>query len=96
MTESNIKNDKSQCPLAPATCSAIPASHLDFCREVGRLAKEHRLNRVTITFQPGFRDEWRDQISATWESGRHEEEVGIIHVESTVRVHTSISPNVES
>jgi hypothetical protein len=22
MTESNIKNDKSQCPLAPATCSA--------------------------------------------------------------------------
>jgi hypothetical protein len=22
MTESNIKNDKAQCPLAPATCSA--------------------------------------------------------------------------
>lgn len=79
-------------PLAPLTGSAIPARHLDFCREVGRLAKEHGLNRVTITLQPGFRDEWRDQISATWEQGRHGEDAGQIYVESTVRVHTKISP----
>ena len=80
-------------PLAPLTGSAIPERHLDFCRAVARLAKEHGLNRLTITFEPPFRDEWRDQIQATWEQGRHGEDAGRIFIQSTVRVHTQISPN---
>jgi hypothetical protein len=84
---------KTEAALAAVPCSPIPERHLAFCRAVARLAREHGLNGLGVTFTPPFQDEWNDQISFRWEQGRHGESSGRIFIESTARVHTQISEN---
>jgi hypothetical protein len=36
--------------------------------------------------------DWQGEINATWEDGRHGEDAEQIYIESTVRVHTTLTP----
>ena len=73
--------------------SAIPEKHLDFCRAVAALAAAAGIGRASMTFTPGFGDEWRDEIQLVWEQGRHGEDSRRVFVTSTVRVHATVTPN---
>ena len=73
----------------------IPERHQEFCKAVARLCREHSMESVTITYRPGFGDEWDGDISAMWEQGRHGEDSDRIYISSNVRVHTRLGPPKE-
>ena len=68
----------------------IPERHQAFCKAVARLAREHDLNNFTGSFRPGYDDEWRGDISFSWEQGRHGEDAGSIRIGSQFSVHAKI------
>lgn len=70
--------------------SKIPEKQLDFCRAIAKLCKDQKLRRFSGTFQPAWDDQWREDIVFSWDAGRHEEDVGQIHVNSTVRITAKI------
>lgn len=70
----------------------IPQSHQDFCKAVGKLAREHNLERFGGSFRPGFGDPWGETIEFSWEQGRHGEDSDQIKIWSTKRVNTRIGP----
>ena len=80
--------------LKEATYLEIPIKHIRFCQAVGRLAREYGLSNLSGSFhdlssaQANIRT-----ISFSWDSGRHNAEVGNIgiHAESwlTTRVDES-------
>lgn len=71
---------------------SIPEKHLEFCRAVAALAKAHGVRTFGLKFTPGFDDEWRDDISMNWRSGRHGDDEENVHVTSTVQVFTKLHP----
>lgn len=70
--------------------TVIPQSHVEFCKEVAKLAAKHNLNKFGLTFQPGFDDEWRDQITVNWECGRHGDAIQNLRISSTVLVFAKV------
>ena len=71
--------------------TVIPDIHIDFCRAVAELARKYELNRATLQFQPGYADDWRDEITMNWEQGRHGDDSGSLIITSTVLVRTKIT-----
>ena len=70
--------------------SNIPQRHIDFCKAVAKLAAEHGLNSLGMTFRPGYSDEWRDQIQMAWDQGRHGADKRRLTVSSTVTLATAV------
>lgn len=70
--------------------SNIPQQHIEFCKAVAKLATEFKLNSVGLTFQPGYQDQWHDQIQMSWTQGRHGAERNNLTVTSTVQVRAAI------
>jgi hypothetical protein len=68
----------------------IPEPHVEFCRAVARLARDHKLYRFTGQFRPGYDDAWHGDITFSWESGRHGEDEGKIAIQSQVWVNTNV------
>lgn len=68
----------------------IPQHYIDFCKAVGRLAKEYKLRNVTAKFNPGFDSPWREQIEMSWDSGRHYADVNKVHITSVRNLNTDI------
>lgn len=68
----------------------IPQRYIDFCKAVGRLAREHKLRNLTMQFNPGFDDIWREQIEMSWASGRHYADAGKVSITSTRRLNTTV------
>ena len=68
----------------------IPDRHQDFCRALAKLARKHGVSEFSGTYRPGFKDEWRHEISFKWSSGRHEEDVGKISIWSSLYVVTHV------
>lgn len=72
----------------------IPERHQAFCKAVAALAREHKLDKFSGMFTPGFKDadRWQDQIEFSWEQGRHGEDSDKIFMSSTKRVWTRLGP----
>jgi len=68
----------------------IPEFHQDFCKAIARVCREHKVSRFTGTYRPGYRDQWRGDITLSWEAGRHEADVDKITIQSQVSVTTKI------
>ena len=55
--------------------SAIEKHHKDFARAVVALARQHQMDKLTVTFQTGFdhpaRATSHDQVTMSWSAGRH-------------------------
>ena len=71
--------------------TVIPEKHIEFCKAVAALAREHELDRVSLQFRPGFHDDWRDEIVMNWEQGRHGEDSNRLMITSTVMVRTKLT-----
>lgn len=70
--------------------SDIPERYIDFCRAVGRLAKEYKLHDLTAGFNPGFNDPWRERIEMSWASGRHYADINKVSITSTRHLNTTV------
>jgi len=68
----------------------IPQKHVDFCRALCRVAREHAVGDMTLQFTPGFGDAWRDSITMSWTQGRHGAAQDQMIVQSTVTIRTTI------
>jgi hypothetical protein len=64
----------------------IPQKHIDFCKAVAKLAADAGYYKFSLTFTPGFHDEWSDQLQMHWDSGRHGDTAHRVIVSSTVTV----------
>ena len=74
----------------------IPEKHVEFCRWVGRMAKDAGLSNFRLQFRPNALDFFHDEINATWEAGRHGADADKLFIESTVRIHTTITAEEET
>jgi len=76
----------------------IPESYVQLCREIGALAKKHGLGEIRGTFDdssfygPAKKETWNGEIHFSWSQGRHGAESDRIHVQSNMRVCTTIEP----
>ncbi len=69
---------------------AIPDNHVEFCKALAVLCKQHSLRRFSATYSPSFDDELNDDVTFSWNSGRHEEDAGNFAVSSVLRVWATI------
>jgi hypothetical protein len=74
---------------------AIPAKHVEFCRALARIAREHGMQKFSVSYNPDFQDEWNDTITMQWEQGRHGEDSDRMFIQSNVTVHTRLGPPKE-
>jgi len=75
--------------MSDKTESNIPQRHIDFCKAVAKLAAEHGLNSLGMSFRPGYADEWNGQIQMNWDQGRHGDSRHRLTVSSTVQLTTT-------
>lgn len=68
----------------------IPQRHQAICREIAQLCRKHGLTSFSGSFKPGYRDDWYNEITFKWESGRHEADVGKVSIWSQIQVTTKI------
>lgn len=68
----------------------IPQRYIDFCKAVGRLAREYKLRNLTAQFNPGFDDLWRERVEMSWASGRHFADVNKVSITSTRHLNTTV------
>lgn len=68
----------------------IPENHQTFCKALARVCREHSISKFTGTYRPGHRDPWRAEITLSWESGRHEDAVDKITIQSQMWITTNI------
>lgn len=73
----------------------IPENHVEFCRALARLAREHKMSNFSVQYRPSIDDAWRDDIKMQWQQGRHGEESDRIFIQSNVTVHTQLGPPKE-
>lgn len=73
----------------------IPQRYIDFCKAVGRLAREYELRDLTASFKPGFDDLWRERVEMSWASGRHFADAGKVAITSTRHLNTTVDTEVE-
>ena len=69
----------------------IPEDLQQICRDIGAVAKKHKLHRLTGEFQPGYTSNWDGDIGFRWESGRHEADSDNITITSKFFVCTTIT-----
>ncbi len=72
--------------------STIPERHIEFCRALARVAREHGMQKMNGEYRPNFQDGWDGDIQFVWEQGRHGEDSDKLFVQSNIRVHTKIGP----
>lgn len=70
--------------------SPIPANHVEFCKAIARVCREYEVQHFRGTFRPGWRDPWREEISLTFQEGRHGVQTGEVYIEATQRVNVKI------
>ena len=70
--------------------SNIPDHFIAFGEAVAKLAREAGFTGVGISIRPGYDDSWRDNVTVSWEQGRHGAEAGSLVVQSTVVVRHRI------
>jgi len=72
----------------------IPEKHVEFCKAVSRLCKEHGIGNLSATYRPDWQDEWKSDIRLRWTQGRHGEDSGRVEIGSTIEVHLSAEAKV--
>jgi hypothetical protein len=69
----------------------IPNEYLEFCREVGKVARKYKLSEFRGQFRPPIMThDGHSEISFSWTQGRHGVESGNISVQSQIWVNTKI------
>ncbi len=68
----------------------ITENHKNFCKEVAKLCRKYGLLSFQGSFSPGIGDAWHSKIEFNWESGRHNSETGIVHINSQVWINAEI------
>ncbi len=69
----------------------IPQKYQDFCRAVGRLAREHGLSDFYGKFSPPtLATDWHNIIEFTWTQGRHGVDAANISITSQVWLSSKI------
>ena len=71
--------------------SVIPENHIAFCKAVAQLCRDHKMERVGLTYTPSFRDPWSDPIQMVWEQGRHGEDSDKLTITSTVQLRAVLN-----
>lgn len=68
----------------------IPEKHVEFSKAVARLAKEHGIQNMNVTYRPSyFGGDWQGDIAIYWEQGRHGADAGKVRISSTETIHVS-------
>ena len=64
----------------------------EICRDMGKLAKKHKMIAFSGKFRPRLHNtsRWGGEISFRWESGRHEEDANQLYITSQFFVHTIV------
>ena len=68
----------------------IPDRYVEFCKEVGRLAREMDVSRCQVQITPGVFDEWRGEVVCNWSQGRHGADRDNLTVTSSRLIHVNI------
>jgi hypothetical protein len=74
---------------------SIPENHVEFCRALARVCKQHGIASFFGRYRPDWQDPWRDVIQMNWQQGRHGEEADRISITSEVQINTRIDGKVE-
>lgn len=71
--------------------SNVPADHVEFGKELAALCRKHNLRNFSARYSPGFDDQWRDDITFSWNDGRHGEDKREFTMTSTLTVRVTVA-----
>jgi hypothetical protein len=68
----------------------IPDRFVDFCKEVGRLAREMDVTNCDVKITPAWNDEWRGEVTCHWTRGRHGADRDKLTVTTSRRIYVDL------
>lgn len=68
----------------------IPIRYIEFCKAVGRLAREYKLTDLNASFRPGVFEDWYETVEMSWASGRHYDGANRVTITSSKRIVTTV------
>ena len=69
----------------------IPDRFVDFCKEVGRLAREMDVTNCDVKITPSWDDEWSGEVTCHWTRGRHGADRNKLTVTSSRRISVNLA-----
>lgn len=68
----------------------IPANHVEFCKALARVAREHGIDNLNGSYSPDHNDPWPNMVNFSWSQGRHGADAEKIWINSSIDVRAKV------